>query len=209
MAKPGKPAPSGISRGMSRAGRVPRWAGPHQPRLDWQMRFAALRDARLNPWAFRLMQGLLTGAAPVTRFWSMIRSRARASSIHSSRLSVLSLFRGGPGRGRVIRQFSAHNPLKTSPCEGEALSERRDGWIGDGRAAASGAGRVVRLSVQRLAHRTRYGPVVEAGLDGALLSARFADVDAANGADVTDLERRSGVCGVGHHRGLSLNVARS
>jgi hypothetical protein len=47
--------------------RRPRWAEPHQPRLDWQMRFAALRDARLNPWAFRLMQGLLTGAAPVTR----------------------------------------------------------------------------------------------------------------------------------------------
>jgi len=52
--------------------------------------------------------------------------------IQLSRFSVPSPFRGGPGRGRVSRQPSAHNPLQTSPCEGEALSGKRDGWIGNG-----------------------------------------------------------------------------
>jgi len=41
--------------------RAPRWVAPHQPRLDWQMWFAALGDYRANPWfvnfLFRLAQG--------------------------------------------------------------------------------------------------------------------------------------------------------
>src|SRR2546423_10710157 len=41
--------------------RAPRWVAPHQPRLDWQMWFAALGSFRQNPWfvnfAFRLLQG--------------------------------------------------------------------------------------------------------------------------------------------------------
>jgi hypothetical protein len=41
--------------------RRPRWVAPHQPRLDWQMWFAALGDARSNPWfvsfCLRLLQG--------------------------------------------------------------------------------------------------------------------------------------------------------
>ncbi|HXJ60508.1 MAG TPA: lipase maturation factor family protein [Verrucomicrobiae bacterium] len=40
---------------------APRFVAPHQPRLDWQMWFAALGDVRQNPWfinfAVRLMQG--------------------------------------------------------------------------------------------------------------------------------------------------------
>jgi hypothetical protein len=39
----------------------PLWVAPHQPRLDWQMWFAALSDCRNNVWflnfAFRLLQG--------------------------------------------------------------------------------------------------------------------------------------------------------
>jgi hypothetical protein len=38
----------------------PGWVEPHQPRLDWQMWFAALGDSRQNPWflalAFRLLE---------------------------------------------------------------------------------------------------------------------------------------------------------
>src|SRR5260370_25200917 len=54
-------------------GRPPRWVAPHQPRLDWQMWFAALGSYRNNPWfvnfAFRLLQGspdvlALLGANP-------------------------------------------------------------------------------------------------------------------------------------------------
>ncbi|MBI2947101.1 MAG: lipase maturation factor family protein [Verrucomicrobia bacterium] len=41
--------------------RRPTFVAPHQPRLDWQMWFAALGDVRENPWfvnfAFRLLQG--------------------------------------------------------------------------------------------------------------------------------------------------------
>jgi lipase maturation factor 1 len=41
--------------------RAPGWCAPHQPRLDWQMWFAALEAPRENPWlialTFRLLQG--------------------------------------------------------------------------------------------------------------------------------------------------------
>ena len=45
--------------------RPPPWNIPHQPRLDWQMWFAALGDARANPWFQSLMLRLLAGAPPV------------------------------------------------------------------------------------------------------------------------------------------------
>jgi predicted DCC family thiol-disulfide oxidoreductase YuxK len=53
--------------------RAPRWVEPHQPRLDWQMWFAALGTYRNNPWfvsfVLRLLQGshdtlALLGANP-------------------------------------------------------------------------------------------------------------------------------------------------
>ena len=41
--------------------RMPRWVQPHQPRLDWQMWFAALSNYQSNPWflgfALRLLEG--------------------------------------------------------------------------------------------------------------------------------------------------------
>jgi len=51
--KPGDPA------------QAPRWAMPHQPRLDWQMWFAALGNYRENPWLMNLMGRLLQGSKPV------------------------------------------------------------------------------------------------------------------------------------------------
>jgi predicted DCC family thiol-disulfide oxidoreductase YuxK len=41
------------------------WNIPHQPRLDWQMWFAALGDPRDNPWFESLMRRLLEGSPPV------------------------------------------------------------------------------------------------------------------------------------------------
>jgi len=41
------------------------WNIPHQPRLDWQMWFAALGDYRQNPWFVSLVLRLLQGSAPV------------------------------------------------------------------------------------------------------------------------------------------------
>jgi hypothetical protein len=38
---------------------------PHQPRLDWQLWFAALEDPAANPWVARLCVRLLQGSPPV------------------------------------------------------------------------------------------------------------------------------------------------
>ncbi len=45
--------------------RAPRLNAPHQPRLDWQLWFAALSDWRRNPWVEALLVRLLEGAPPV------------------------------------------------------------------------------------------------------------------------------------------------
>jgi hypothetical protein len=42
--------------------RRPRFVAPHQPRLDWQMWFAALGSARNNPWLIRFMERVLQGS---------------------------------------------------------------------------------------------------------------------------------------------------
>jgi hypothetical protein len=44
----------------------PRWVAPHQPRLDWQMWFAALGTYRHNPWFFSLLGRLLHSSPDVT-----------------------------------------------------------------------------------------------------------------------------------------------
>lgn len=45
--------------------RPPRQAAPHQPRLDWQMWFAALAPRSLEPWLVNLLFRLLEGSQPV------------------------------------------------------------------------------------------------------------------------------------------------
>jgi predicted DCC family thiol-disulfide oxidoreductase YuxK len=45
---------------------APRFCQPHQPRLDWQMWFAALGSYRSNPWLLRFMQRLLEGSPSVS-----------------------------------------------------------------------------------------------------------------------------------------------
>jgi len=46
--------------------RAPPWNIPHQPRLDWQMWFAALEDPRRLPWFWRFLQRLLENEPAVT-----------------------------------------------------------------------------------------------------------------------------------------------
>ena len=46
--------------------RVPGWVMPHQPRLDWQMWFAALGNYQENPWVIYLMARLMENSKPVT-----------------------------------------------------------------------------------------------------------------------------------------------
>ena len=45
--------------------RAPGVIEPFQPRLDWQMWFAALSNYQQNPWLIRFMQRLLEGSPPV------------------------------------------------------------------------------------------------------------------------------------------------
>ena len=45
----------------------PRWVAPHQPRLDWQMWFAALGTYRQNPWFINFAERLLLGSEPVLK----------------------------------------------------------------------------------------------------------------------------------------------
>ena len=46
--------------------RAPGWCAPHQPRLDWQMWFAALETPQQNPWLIGLIVRLLEGSRDVT-----------------------------------------------------------------------------------------------------------------------------------------------
>jgi hypothetical protein len=45
--------------------RAPLWVAPHQPRLDWQMWFAALGSYTHNPWFINFMAQLLRGSPDV------------------------------------------------------------------------------------------------------------------------------------------------
>ena len=50
--------------------RAPGWCAPHQPRLDWQMWFAALGTPERNPWFIRLAICLLEGKPDVIRLFA-------------------------------------------------------------------------------------------------------------------------------------------
>jgi len=50
----------------------PRQAAPHQPRLDWQMWFAALDPYHVEPWLSRLVKRLLEGSAAVQRLFRTV-----------------------------------------------------------------------------------------------------------------------------------------
>jgi predicted DCC family thiol-disulfide oxidoreductase YuxK len=47
--------------------RRPIWVQPHQPRLDWQMWFAALGSYESDPWIIHFMERLLEGSPEVLR----------------------------------------------------------------------------------------------------------------------------------------------
>ncbi len=49
--------------------RPPPWVAPHQPRLDWQMWFAALGNSQNNPWFVNLVVRILQGSPDVLRLF--------------------------------------------------------------------------------------------------------------------------------------------
>jgi len=53
--------------------RMPPQVAPHQPRLDWQLWFAALRrNYRRTPWTIMLMKKLLEGSEPVEKLFASV-----------------------------------------------------------------------------------------------------------------------------------------
>jgi hypothetical protein len=52
--------------------RAPRWVAPYQPRLDWQMWFAALGNYQSNPWLVNVAVRLLEGSSAVTGLFSSV-----------------------------------------------------------------------------------------------------------------------------------------
>jgi hypothetical protein len=55
--------------------RRPRFTGPHMPRLDWQMWFAAL-NGEPPPWVFRFARRVLEGSRPVVGLLAKREARA-------------------------------------------------------------------------------------------------------------------------------------
>ncbi len=58
-----KHKPGGLDRGLG-------WVAPHQPRVDWQMWFAALSSYRQNPWLVNMVFMMLEGSEQVKELFS-------------------------------------------------------------------------------------------------------------------------------------------
>ena len=59
------------------------WVAPYQPRLDWQMWFAALSSPQENPWFSRFLVRLLEGQQEVTNLLAVNPFPAEAAALHS------------------------------------------------------------------------------------------------------------------------------
>jgi lipase maturation factor 1 len=57
--------------------RPPPWVAPHQPRLDWQMWFAALSDAASDRWVVALARRLLEGSPDVLSLLARVPGSGR------------------------------------------------------------------------------------------------------------------------------------
>ena len=115
--------------------RAPGWCAPHQPRLDWQMWFAALGNYRQNPWFGRLIVRLLENKRDVTGLFE--RNPFPDSPPRYVRARFLSLpFHDGGGTSanrRVVEtpgvgRIPAVNFSRTSPVRSTMEPAQR--WIG-------------------------------------------------------------------------------
>lgn len=66
----------------------PGWNIPHQPRLDWQMWFAALGGAAENPWFGNLLARLLQASPPVLALFEEVPFGGRAPRYVRARLEA-------------------------------------------------------------------------------------------------------------------------
>lgn len=92
----------------------PKQAAPHQPRLDWQMWFAALNPAFIEPWLASLVRRLLEGSPPVLALFRTVPFRAPPAYIrlvvYRYHFSDLATKRGG-GEWWKRREIGASAPM--------------------------------------------------------------------------------------------------
>jgi hypothetical protein len=62
-------------------GRMPPFVAPHQPRLDWQMWFAALSSVERNPWVEELLARLLEASPPVLALFETVPFEGRPLAV--------------------------------------------------------------------------------------------------------------------------------
>ena len=81
----------------------PHWVAPYQPRLDWQMWFAALSDYRATPWFTNFMVRLLQGSPDVLRLLEDQSVSQRAAEIRARGAIRLFVYRfRHPSRDREL-----------------------------------------------------------------------------------------------------------
>ena len=83
--------------------RAPPWNIPHQPRLDWQMWFAALDDPRRLPWFSRFLERLLENEPTVTALLEKKSLSGQAADLCARAVLRLHLCRQrGKGEGPMV-----------------------------------------------------------------------------------------------------------
>ena len=109
----------------------PRFVAPHQPRLDWQMWFAALTPYRANPErgstgsSTRLLEGepqvlALLADNPFPRRAAALRPRASSSSTTSARSARSTAPGGAASRAATTRRSCRGGKDSTSAREGDS-----------------------------------------------------------------------------------------
>ncbi len=71
--------------------RLPGWCQPHQPRLDWQMWFAALGSYRQNPWFVQTVIALLHGKPQVMALFERNPFLGNAAAFYSRDVLSISI----------------------------------------------------------------------------------------------------------------------
>jgi hypothetical protein len=92
--------------------RRPGFVAPHQPRLDWQMWFAALENVRANPWFVRFLVRLLEGSPEVLSLVEKSPFPGRPAEVLFARKFTITTYQmGRPDSGLV----EAGNPREYCP----------------------------------------------------------------------------------------------
>ena len=106
--------------------RAPPWVAPHQPRLDWQMWFAALDRFEGSPWLERFCHRLLEGSPAVLdllagnpfpeappRFVRVMRSRYHVAPLDDRRRERVWWTREEPHPYSPVMSLSENDALTT------------------------------------------------------------------------------------------------